>query len=131
MSKSKEILAASLLYCELDDISFECSMLASVKDGRVERKLLREYRKYRLKSGFTGRLSKPARRKLKLFRDAFPAEGWDGSFLEGFLEWLIANGPEILDLIFKIVGMFGVEDSYSVSTFTEEEIEIALATMSL
>lgn len=32
--------------------------------------------------------------------------GWDGSFLEGFLEWLIENGPEIIELIIRIIGLF-------------------------
>lgn len=57
---------------------------------------------------------------------------FDGSFLEGFLEFLIEHGPEIIELILQIVSLFGEVQvsSWSVDEFDDEMIEVLIASAS-
>ena len=136
-NRKLEVLAAVSIYVDMTDY-VHFSDLAGIKDERVFRKLMREYRRYRL-NNFLKRPSRSMRKRLRKFNEAvIPAvviEGlgdWDGSFLQGFLDWLIENGPEIIELILKIVALFGeTVEEYDPATMTGVEYDVLMASVAL
>ena len=132
-NRKLDVLAAVSIYADMtDQVCF--GDLAAVKDERVFRKFMGEYRKYRLRN-FLKRPSKSMRKRLQKFKNAFGFKfggDWDGSFLQGLLDWLIENGPEIIELILKIVALFGdTVDEYDPATMTGVEYDVIMASIAL
>ena len=136
MKYKNEMLAGAILACERhpdwwDDLKY---MRSSV----VAMAVLSKYRKSR-RSRRRDRTIDPAiaaRCEAVTRRLQDPSSGisgdFDGSFLEGLLEFLIEHGPEIIELIMTIVGLFGEVQvsSWSVDEFDDEMIEVLLASAS-
>jgi len=133
-NRKLEALAAVSIYADMTDY-VHFGDLAGIKDERVFRKFMSEYRRYRLKN-LLKRPSRSMRKRLRRFNEAvIPVEGmegWDGSFLQGLLDWLIENGPEIIELILKIVALFGeTVEEYDPATMTGVEYDVLMASVSL
>lgn len=130
VSRKKEVLAAVLILCELEQPE-SWKLFRHLKSRLVRRAVLSKYRRFQRKKLDSQVLSKDARRRAIAVSAVMPEDSnFDGSWLEGFLNFLIEKGPEILDLILVIIGMFGTEDAMScwdVDELSDDEVEVVVA----
>lgn len=131
MKKRNEILAASLLACEESEDGSPDAWGAYKYLGNrlVHLAVMSKYRRYRLSKRRESGDSDVSWRCEIVSEKLSHISEFDGSWMEGFLEFLIEHGPEIIELIMKIVALFGEEEAtpWEPSNFDEEMVDVLVA----
>ncbi len=136
MKYRNEMLAGAILACERDpdwwgELKYLRSSLVAITVLSKYRKSRRSRRRDEVVDSVIAARCEAVTRRLQDPSSGISGD-FDGSFLEGFLEFIIEHGPEIIELIMTIVGLFGEAQvsSWSVDEFDEEMIEVLLASAS-
>jgi len=136
MRYRNEMLAGAILACERHpdwwgDLKYMRSSLVATAILSKYRKSRRSRRRDKVVDTAIAARCEAVTRRLQDPSSGISGD-FDGSFLEGFLEFLIEHGPEIIELIMKIVGLFGEVQvaNWSVDEFDDEMVEVLLASAS-